>query len=106
MGKSACSGCRGTPSRGDLQDELPRKNDKKQKRGGKSKLYSSIRGTFTRISYVKEPKIDSRDWERQLELWLIDPVKHEKPGPHPDKNHKWNTKPELFILDERTSTGF
>ena len=42
--------------------------------------------------------IDARSWEKSYNLWVQDPIKIEKPGPHPDKNHAWNTQPEIFAI--------
>lgn len=38
-------------------------------------------------------------WEMKFAAWMNDP-RCEKPGPHPDPAHKWNTHPEEFEYDE------
>ena len=37
-----------------------------------------------------------RDWDSQFKKWKAEGGK--KPGPHPDPDHVWNTKPEIFDI--------
>ena len=39
--------------------------------------------------------MDTRFWDRQYDKWLEDTENYPKPGPHPMKDHWWNTKPEV-----------
>ena len=41
-------------------------------------------------------KIDSRDWDRKYDLWIKDANQFDKPGPHPQPDHAWNTHPEIY----------
>ena len=40
--------------------------------------------------------IDERDWDYHYHKWRYDPVNNKRPGPHPNKDHVWNTHPEHF----------
>lgn len=40
--------------------------------------------------------IDTRPWDALYEAWLFTRDESTRPGPHPDKNHVWNTHPEMF----------
>ena len=47
------------------------------------------------INDVLPPQFEIKDWEMKLTAWMNDP-QCEKPGPHPDPEHSWNTMPELY----------
>ena len=46
-----------------------------------------------------QPKtIDDRVWQRDFQKWRDDQQKNVRPGPHPYKDHVWNTHPEIFDI--------
>ena len=46
----------------------------------------------------KKANYEVRFWERQFLDWKEG--KGQKPGPHPDPDHQWNTHPEMFDVGE------
>lgn len=45
---------------------------------------------------VDQNYINLKEWERKYNKWLMSDG--EKPGPHPDPEHKWNKEPGQFIF--------
>ena len=45
-------------------------------------------------------KIDTRLWDGECEKWQSN-QRLPKPGPHPDKYHDYNKKPEIYHIPEK-----
>ena len=50
----------------------------------------------TAIYKFKGVLIDERDWDFHFERWRHAPDKFQRPGPHPNPDHSWNTHPEMY----------
>ena len=44
-------------------------------------------------------KYDDRVWESDFDKWIQDKNNVNKPKPHPDPDHWWNTHPELHNIE-------
>ena len=53
----------------------------------------------SRVYQARGKYIDTRNWDAEFNHWNLDRKNHPKPGKHPDPAHLWNTKPELYVLD-------
>ena len=60
------------------------------------------------VYYKGDKLIDPRAWDAIYKVWKDMPHVAPKPGPHPDKDHWWNTNPEIhhFPVDDEENEDY
>ena len=96
MGPKTCT-CTGYKSE---EDSIPVKS--RNKRSRRKQIGVRIAASNDSVTSYEDMNtrglIDPRFWESQYDKWIDDAANNPEPGPHPIKDHPWNTQPEVYDI--------